>query len=107
MVALTTEQARALAAQRTQKGPRNARKMIADVQRLLLKDIQNPKTSAATRAKCAVALDRLEERLRILNGKPLPGMLRPDGDWRTPKKRKVAPVVPLPEGGGGVAGQGA
>ena len=120
---LTSDQAKVMAQQRRNPGGRNPRKMIADVQRLLLKDIQNPKTSAATRAKCAVALDRLEERLRILNGKPLPGMLRPDGDWRTPKKRKAPAVVPLPdvapkhhentskesllppEGGGEVAGQ--
>jgi len=118
---LTSEQARALANKRRNPGGRGAYRRILAIQDLLMKDIQNPKTSAAIRAKCAVALERLEERLRILKGIPLPGMLRPDGDWRTPKKRKVAPMVTLPdvapktskeslsapEGGGGVAGQGA
>jgi len=97
MSTLLPETARAMAALRTTKGPRNPRRMIIEVQQLLLKDIRKPNLSAATRAKCAVALERLEERLRILNGTPLPGMLRPDGDWRTPKKRKVAPIVALPE----------
>jgi len=116
MATLSTDAARALAALRKTKGQRNPRRMIIEVQQLLLKDIRKPNLSAATRAKCAVALERLEERLRILNGTPLPGMLRPDGDWRTPKKRKPTPVVALPdvapkpskeslsppEGGGGV-----
>jgi len=122
---LTSEQARALASKRRNPGGRGAYRRILTIQALLMKDIENPKTSAAIRAKCAVALEKLEERLRILKGIPLPGMLRPDGDWRTPKKRKAPAVVPLPdvapkhhentskesllppEGGGEVAGQGA
>jgi len=94
---LTSEQARALASKRRNPGGRGAYRRILTIQSLLMKDIENPKTSAAIRAKCAVALERLEERLRILKGIPLPGMLRPDGDWRTPKKRKPTPVVPLPD----------
>jgi hypothetical protein len=89
--------AKAMQAKRKQFGPRNPRGEIIEMQRLLLQDIRNCKTRPHIRAQCVRAYDILEERLRILNGKPLPGMLRPDGDWRTPKKRKAPAVVPLPD----------
>jgi hypothetical protein len=89
--------AKAMQAKRKQFGPRNPRGEIIEMQRLLLQDIRNSKTRPHIRAQCVRAYDILEERLRILNGKPLPGMLRPDGDWRTPKKRKAPAVVPLPD----------
>lgn len=38
----------------------------------------NPKLSAASLAQLARAWDVLEERKRILRGKPLPGQFRPD-----------------------------
>ena len=83
-------------AKRTRKGPRNPRGDIIDVQRILLADIRNPKTMPHIRAQCARAYDVLEERLRILNNKPLPGQLRPDLQQQKQSKRKPS-LLPLPE----------
>lgn len=94
---LTSDQARALAKQRRHPGGRNARAMFAEAQELLLKDIRNKKTTPAIRAKCVIALDKCEERLRILNGKPLPGQLRPDLPPAKDRKRKGPSLLPLPE----------
>ena len=103
MPALTSERAREIAALRKTKGQRNPRKTIIEVQSLLLKDIRNQKTSPAIRAKCVIAYDKLEDRLRILAGKPLPGQFRPDGSGLPHLERKRAraagkgpSVLPLP-----------
>lgn len=72
MPSLTHDQAVALQAKRQRHGARNPRKSIIAIQRLLMKDIENVKTSADVRAKCALAYEKLEDRLRILNNKPLP-----------------------------------
>lgn len=88
-------------AKRTRKGPRNPRGEIIEMQAILLKDIRNAKTSPVQRAQCARAYDVLEERLRILNNKPLPGMLRPDiaqeREAKRAGKRKGPSLLPLPE----------
>lgn len=101
MAHLTTEQARALAAMRRTKGKRNPRKTIIEVQSLLLNDIRNKRTSPAVRAKCAIAFDKLEDRLRVLAGKPMPGQLRPDlrlerQQYQRGSRSKPA-VLPMPE----------
>jgi hypothetical protein len=100
MPALSSEQAKAMQAKRIRRGPRNARKEILELQSLLLRDIRKDKLSPAIRAKCVIAFDKLEDRLRILAGKPLPGQLRPDG-WNPfvkPRKPKPSPaVLPLPD----------
>ena len=72
---------------------------IIRMQATLLADTLNPKTSPADRAKCAQAWERLEERLRIIRGKPLPGMLRPDvpDKHRLTKRKSPAPMLALPE----------
>ena len=57
---------------------RNARAEALKIQRLLMKDMENAETTPTQRAVCARAWEQLEERLRILRGKPLPGQLRPD-----------------------------
>jgi hypothetical protein len=70
--------------------------MILEVQELLLKDIRNAQTCPADRAKSAAVLEKLEDRLRILKGTPLPGQKRPD--WQPKSKRKPSPaVLPLPD----------
>ena len=95
MARITKETARSMASLRRSFGPRNPRKMMIEVQELLLRDIRNNKTCPADRAKCAAVLEKIEDRLRILRGTPLPGQKRPD--WPTPKdKRKPATMLPLP-----------
>lgn len=94
MPTLLPEVARAMNAKRIRKGPRNARSLIIELQDHLLKDIRNKKTSAAVRAKCVIAYDKLEDRLRVLAGKPLPGHLQPG---LKPKARKGPAALPLPE----------
>ena len=88
-------------AKRLSKGPRNPRGEIIEMQRILLTDIRNPKTMPHIRAQCARAYDVLEERLRILNNKPLPGMLRPDiaqeREAKRAGKRKGPSLLPMPE----------
>lgn len=101
MPTLLPEQAKAMNAKRITKGPRNPRADIIDMQRILIADIRNPKTMPHIRAQCARAYDVLEERLRILNNKPLPGMLRPDiaqeREAKRASKRKGPSLLPLPE----------
>lgn len=46
--------------------------------------------NAGLRAKAALAWERLEERKRILKGKPLPGSMRPE-----PAKKPKAPAMPI------------
>lgn len=93
------------------------------LQKLIMADIENPATKASVRAGCVRAWDILEERKRILRGKPLPGHLRPDlpASQRKPAKRValLAEVIDQPqeeaepkestsqlEGGGTLPGQG-
>ena len=59
-------------------------------------DIRSPDTSPSARAQCARALETIEERLRILNGKPLPGQLRPDLDQKRNARRKPTLLASLP-----------
>jgi hypothetical protein len=66
--------------------------LIIGIQRLLMNDIENKKTNAADRARCAIAYDKLEDRLRVLNNKPLPTK------GTEPKRRAKGPApLPLPE----------
>ena len=68
---------------------RQALKDILELQGLLLKDARNEKTTPADRAKTAQAWERLEERKRVLRGRPNPGSLRPIA------KAKPKPYVPI------------
>lgn len=85
-------------AKRVTKGPRNARAMFVELQSLLLADCRNPKTAPSVRAQCARAIEVIEERMRILNGKPLPGQLRPDvpDKYRRTKQGKAPALLALP-----------
>lgn len=86
---LSSDDAKAMSALRKTHGPRNPRKTIIGIQRLILKDIENPKTSADVRARCVLAYDKLEDRLRILNNKPLPSRAA------TPKVKAARGPAPL------------
>ena len=61
------------------------------MQEKLKKDVLNGKTSVSNRAKAALAWDKLEDRVRILLGRPTPGSLRPSAP--KPERRSTAPVA--------------
>lgn len=86
MPTLSTVQAVALQRLRRRNGTRNPRAELREIQAVLLRDIRNPETPPHIRAQCARAFNDCEERLRILNGKPLPGQLRPDLEQRKPRR---------------------
>jgi len=56
----------------------NAYMQALAIQDRLLADILNPAVRAADRAQSARAWECIEDRKRILRGRPLPGQLRPD-----------------------------
>lgn len=58
-----------------------------EIQGLVMNDMRNPKTTPAARAQLARAWEAIEERKRILRGRPLPGSLKPE-----PKKAKPKPL---------------
>lgn len=60
------------------RGRRRDRTQALKIQAILTDTICNPKTEPASRASCAAAWARVQEARRILEGKPLPGQLRPD-----------------------------
>lgn len=72
------------------------RKALVDMQRTLFQRAQNPKTPAHIAAQCARAWRDLQDMKRIMDGKPLPGQLRPDLQQVKERKRKPS-LLPLPE----------
>jgi hypothetical protein len=52
--------------------------------------VQNLEVAPHIRAQCARAWSELQERKRVLDGKPLPGQLRPEPP---PIKRKRIPLL--------------
>ncbi len=97
MNALTSERARAIQKRRRRNGTRNPRAELREIQSILLNDIRNPDTAPHIRAQCTRAFNDCEERLRILNNKPLPGQLRPDlAQIRQAKKTKPL-LLPTPD----------
>jgi hypothetical protein len=67
------------------------------MQARLLALVKDPQTPSGYAASCARAWDVLEERKRILRGKPLPGQLRPDLEQRKNlRRRKPSSLIALP-----------
>lgn len=60
------------------RGPSRDRRQAVLIQRILTDTILDPSTPAQSRASCAAAWSRVQEAKRILDGKPLPGALRPE-----------------------------
>ncbi len=91
MQSLTNAQARMLANRR--KGPRRPkpRTQILRMQASMLAAAVDTAIPPHVRASCAKAWDVLQERLRIMDGKPLPGHLQPHLET----KRKRAPKAML------------
>lgn len=54
------------------------RKALVAMQRVLLEKTLDPRTQPHIAAQCARAWKELQECKRIIDGKPLPGQLRPD-----------------------------
>jgi len=83
-------------------GKSNERQQAVAIQRILEATIKDPATPAQSRASCAAAWSRVQEAKRIIDGKPLPGQLRPDlaqakGQKRIgPPARSVVRVMPKP-----------
>ena len=78
------------------RGPKAARMVILDMQRLLYKRVMDKETPAHIAAQCARAWEVLEERKRIIDGKPLPGQLRPDLEQRKNARRSKPLLLPEP-----------
>ena len=96
---MTASAVQPLPAQPTIPAPRRGassdRQQAVAIQRKLEKTILDSKTPAASVASCAVAWTRVQDAKRVIDGKPLPGNLRPDE--KPNKKRKGPSLLPLPE----------
>jgi hypothetical protein len=86
-------QSTAQPANRRAGGRKSAKSDLLSMQAILLERLKDPKTTDCDKARLALAWERLEERLRILRGKPLPGMLRPD---LVKPKARPTPLVLVP-----------
>lgn len=78
MPTLSSADAAALARRRQRNGRPRPRSQILRMQACLLDSATDTEVPPHIRAQCARAWDVLEERLRIIAGKPLPGQLRPE-----------------------------
>jgi hypothetical protein len=76
---------------RMKPGRRGALSQILELQRLLVVDAVNPETTASARAQVARAWEVLEERKRILRGRPLPGSFKPEKEKPTRKSADIGP----------------
>lgn len=74
------------------KGKTRDRQQAVAIQRILERTILDPATPPQSRASCAVAWSRIQDAKRVIDGKPLPGNLRPELEHkaRKPKTRLVA-----------------
>ena len=79
------------------RGAHGDRKALVDLQRTMHKLAQDDSVPPHIRAQCARAWSDLQERKRIMDGKPLPGQLRPDLQQVKERKRKGPSLLPLPE----------
>lgn len=64
------------------------------MQDVLNTSVLDPATPIRERAQCACAWERLEERKRILRGRPLPGSLRPKPKHKRKSYELVQPIEP-------------
>jgi hypothetical protein len=78
------------------RGPRRDRNQLLAMQQTLFELTQDKSVMPHIRAACARAWSDLQERKRVLDGKPLPGQLRPDLAQVKERKRKPS-LLPLPE----------
>jgi len=82
------------------RGANRDRTQLLKMQQTLFELTQDNAIQPHIRAACARAWSDLQERKRVLDGKPLPGILRPDLEQPGANKRrrqKMPSVLPLPE----------
>ena len=79
------------------RGTNRDRTQLLKMQQTLFELTQDAKVMPHIRAACARAWSDLQERKRVLDGKPLPGQLRPDLQQVKQHKRKGPSLLPLPE----------
>lgn len=80
---------------RKRKGRQSPRTQIIAMQASLLQAATDPNVPAGYRAQAARAWDTLEERLRIIDGKPLPGHLKPELEQRRRAKRVRSAITAI------------
>src|SRR5262245_45048131 len=68
---------------------------LVAMQQTLFGLVQNPEVAPHIRAQGARAWSDLQERKRVLDGKPLPGMLRPELEQAKRRKGGWLSAVPL------------
>jgi len=78
------------------KGQKGDRQALVALQRDLWKRSLNKRTPSHIAAQCARAWRDLQDMKRIMDGKPLPGQLRPDLVQKQ-NKRKGPSLLSLPE----------
>ena len=69
-------------------------RQILELQQVLYNTTVDEQTKPLERASCARAWEVLEERLRILRGKPLPGQLQPGERPKRSGRRRIAAMTP-------------
>jgi hypothetical protein len=89
MPSLTSAQAAALARRRQRNGRPRPRSQIIKMQASMLSGATDASIPLHIRAAAARAWDVLEERLRIIAGKPLPGHLKPERVKSSQRTRKA------------------
>jgi len=74
-----------------------AYKQLFELQDVLFKQTLDPNTEAKDKAACARAWEQLEERKRILRGRPMPGSLRPSENRNKQRRTFLLPMPDQPE----------
>jgi hypothetical protein len=82
------------------QGAKGDRQALVALQRRMWAKAHDDKVPVHIQAACTRVWRDLQETKRIMDGKPLPGMLRPDLEQRGTNKsrrQKMPSVLPLPE----------
>lgn len=83
-------------ATRLRPGRRLALTQLLEMQSVLHADSINLELDPKSRAACACAWDKLEERKRILRNRPLPGSLKPEAKSKASKPSIIRPLPDEP-----------
>ena len=78
------------------QGAKGDRQALVTMQRVLWKRVQDSSVPPHIQAQCARAWRDLQDMKRIMDGKPLPGQLRPDLDQKRNARRKPTLLASLP-----------
>jgi len=95
MPRFTSDNAAAMGRRRQRNGRPKPRSQIIRMQASLLASATDPAVEPHIRAAAARAWDVLEERLRIIDGKPLPGHLKPERESRSRRAQAHKAVLSI------------